>query len=155
MKKSSSILSYQKYEMLGWREWIKLPKLHIDHIKAKVDTGAKTSTLHAVNIERYKKDRKDKVRFIIHPYQNNDNFEVKCNAEVIDIRTITDSGGKRERRFIIYTPIIIGSNKFNIELTLTDRRTMSFRMLLGRAAIEDKYIVSPHCSFVQPQLDRF
>lgn len=145
---------YKDMSVVGWREWVKLPKLHVDHIKAKVDTGAKTSTLHAIGIERYRRNFQDRVKFYIHPIQKNDDIEVACSAEIVDIRTITDSGGKRERRFIIETPIIIGDKKYNIELTLTDRTNMSFRMLLGRAAVEDRFLVSPHSSYLQRKLIR-
>lgn len=138
-------------EIIGWREWVQLPKLHLKHIKAKIDTGARTSTLHAVNITPYKKGKVERVKFTIHPNQQDDGFEVNCDAEVVDVRTITDSGGKREKRYIINTPIVVGDKKWDIELTLTDRTTMTFRMLIGRTAIKGKYLVNPNKSFLQKE----
>jgi hypothetical protein len=135
--------------LVGWREWVQLPKLHIDHIKAKIDTGAKTSTLHAINIKPFMQHGVYKVRFLIHPLQQDESVEVACSAEVVDIRTIIDSGGKRERRYVIKTPIIVGNEKFEIELTLTDRAGMAYRMLLGRSALKKRFMVNPYRSFLQ------
>lgn len=139
----------KKLNTIGWREWVQLPKLHIDHIKAKIDTGAKTSTLHAIDIEPYYLHGQLRVKFFIHPIQRNEELEVKCFADVIDIRTITDSGGKKERRYVILTPIIIDKLTWDIELTLTNRKNMGFRMLLGRAAIKNKFLVNPGASYLQ------
>jgi len=138
---------------LGWREWIALPKLCEMRIKAKVDTGAKTSCLHTFQIERFRQRGKDRLRFLIHPYQNDENTVVECQAPLLDLREVSDSGGHKEQRFVIETEFCVGSAKigyqsFDAELTLTDRDTMRFRMLLGRNALANRFIIDPAQSFL-------
>ena len=134
--------------IIGWREWVSFPDLGIDKIKAKVDTGARTSALHAFNIEEFNVNGKQMVRFKIHPLQKDNDFIVICEAAVIDVREVTDSGGHCEKRFVIETFITIGNDTFSIEATLTDRDTMKFRMLLGRTALENNFIVDSSKSYV-------
>jgi hypothetical protein len=141
-------MKYKIKQVIGWREWACLPQLHIDRLKLKIDTGARTSTLHAVNIEPYSSHNVSRVKFKVYPLQRNDKGSVLCRANVLDIRTITDSGGKREHRYIIETHIILGGKIFPIEVSLTDRSSMGFRMLLGRSAIKEKFIVDPHHSYL-------
>lgn len=135
-------------KVVGWREWVSLPNLGIQLIKAKVDTGARTSTLHAMQMRRFRAHMKDKLEFVVHPLQRNDTQEILCKANLLDMRTITDSGGKREHRYVIETMLILGKDQYPIELSLTDRSTMGFRMLLGRMAIKNKYLVNPHVSYL-------
>lgn len=133
--------------MVGWREWIHFPELGIAKIKAKVDTGARTSTLHAFKIESFKEKRVQKVRFFIHPLQRNQKKVIRCTAPVFDERVVSDSGGHREKRFVIKTPIHLGRHQWEVEITLTNRDTMLFRMLLGRTALKGKFLVNPATSY--------
>jgi hypothetical protein len=137
---------------IGWREWVALPDLGLPAIKAKVDTGARTSALHAFLIEPYRQDAVDMLRFLIHPIQNNQDFAVECRCPVFDMREVTDSGGHREMRYVIQSKVILGEHRWPIELTLTNRDTMAFRMLLGRRAMEDRFMVDPGASFLKGKL---
>ena len=133
--------------MLGWREWVGLPELGLPEIKAKVDTGARTSTLHAFELDTFTQGGKPRVRFKMHPVQKNSQVVVNCVADVIDERLVTDSGGHREQRLIIRTPLTIGPWSWPIEMTLTARDNMMFRMLLGRTAIKGIATVDPSRSY--------
>lgn len=134
--------------VLGWREWVALPEFGIARIKAKVDTGARTSALHAFNLETFEQKGERMVRFKMHPIQHRSDQVVDCVAKVIDERDVTDSGGHIEKRLVIKTTVQIGDDKRRIEVTLTDRDTMLFRMLLGRTAIRPHYVVDPNKSFL-------
>lgn len=134
--------------IIGWKEWVALPELGISAIKAKVDTGARTSSLHAFDMEPFEENGVAKVRFSIHPLQYRTDVEVSCVANVVDRRTITNSGGDKEQRFVIRSPLVIGSNTWHVELTLTNRATMKFRMLLGRTTMHNRLIVDPTESFL-------
>jgi len=133
---------------VGWREWVFLPVLGLPQIKAKIDTGARTSCLHAFSVEPFAKSGEEWVRFGIHPHQDDTETEIFCEAQVFDKRTVTDSGGHKEERYVIMTDIMIAEQRWPIEITLTNRDTMLFRMLLGRTAMEQKIIVNPGESFL-------
>lgn len=133
--------------IIGWREWVSLPELGVRRIKAKIDTGARTSALHAFGIERFRHYGKEKIRFDVHPLQRNDKKIIHCVANIVDIRTITDSGGHRDIRYVIETPMILGGVERMIEITLTNRSFMTFRMLLGRKALHHIFIIDPASSY--------
>ena len=138
--------------ILGWEEWVALPELGLPAIKAKVDTGARTSALHAAFVEPFGPARSLKVRFGVHPIPRRADVEIVCAARVIDRRQVTSSNGEREIRYVISTPIKIGDRQWPIEVTLTNRHAMSYRMLLGRQAIGAGILVDPGTSFRQPRL---
>lgn len=127
---------------IGWEEWCAFPDLNLPAIRAKTDTGAKTSALHADHIEPFIKDGVEYVRFTVHPIRKNRVIDRICEAPVADYRNVTSSNGKREKRYVINTTFIIGEHEFKADLTLTRRYGMSFRMLLGKEALKKgKFIV--------------
>lgn len=140
--------------VIGWREWIAIPALGLPAIKAKVDTGARTSALHAFFVTPFEEGGRAFVRFGIHPLQRRADIEVTCEAEVADRRWVADSGGRRELRYVIEVPIQMGEFEWPVEITLTSRDTMLFRMLLGRGAIKARMIVDPQRSYVTGKLSR-
>jgi hypothetical protein len=133
--------------ILGWREWLALPSLGIPAIKAKIDTGARTSALHAFFTETFMRDGEQMIRFGIHPLQKNNRLELICEAPVIDERVVTDSGGHRELRFVIETQVTFLDMTWPVEATLTNRDNMQFRMLLGRSALAGMFMVDAGISF--------
>lgn len=132
---------------IGWREWLALPELGIPQIKAKIDTGARTSALHAFFVEPYIYQGREMVRFGVHPLQKRLDIEIICNSPVKDFRRVSDSGGHREMRYVIETLLQIGQQRWPIEITLTNRDNMSFRMLLGRTAMQG-IDIRPDCSYL-------
>jgi ribosomal protein S6--L-glutamate ligase len=142
-------------KVIGCKEWFGLDCLSLPAIKGKIDTGAKTSSLHAFNIESFYIEDVEYVKFDIHPLQKNKQLVRTCVARVIDRRMVSDSGGKKEKRFVIKSDLRIGESKIRIEITLANRDTMAFRMLLGREAIKlAKMLVDPSKSFRQGKLKR-
>jgi hypothetical protein len=129
--------------IIGWKEWLSLPELAIPAIKAKIDTGARTSSLHTFSLEEFAENGKRMVRFGIHPLQKRSDVELFCQAPVIEQRNVKDSGGHVERRYVIETTAVLGAMRWPIQLTLTNRDGMLFRMLLGRTALSDRFVVLP------------
>jgi hypothetical protein len=139
----------RKKKLIGWREWVRLPDLlGTSRIKAKIDSGARTSAIHAFRVIPFTKDGGAFVRFLVHPVQRHRKPEVACVARVIDRRRITDSGGNSQERYVIRTMLKLGKSSWPIELTLSNRDSMGFRLLIGRQAIRRRYLVDPGRSFV-------
>lgn len=133
---------------VGWREWVGLPQLNVPSIKAKIDTGARTSALHAWSIEPFRRRGGVWLRFELHPAQRTHANRVPCEARCLDERTVRNSGGHVEKRYVIETLLQLGNFAWPIELTLTNRDQMGFRMLLGRTAFKDGILIDPMRSFL-------
>jgi hypothetical protein len=132
----------------GWREWLALPELGIAAIKAKLDTGARTSALHAFSVERFEDRGIAKVRLGIHSRRGAKGKAHWCEAEVIDERWVTNSGGLKEKRLVIRTLVMLGPLGWPVEISIADRDTLRFRMLLGRSAMQGRLLVDPAASYL-------
>jgi hypothetical protein len=133
---------------VGWREWVELPDLGTTAIKAKVDTGARTSAIHAYRVETFRRAGSLWIRFELHPLQRSQAMTVVCEARAIDERRVRNSSGGVEHRYIITTLLKLGDRSWPIELALTNRDQMGFRMLLGRTALEGRVLVEPGRSYL-------
>lgn len=126
-----------------------IPSLGIDRIKAKIDTGARTSALHTFGLDIYETDSgEQRVSFRVHPIQRNEQKVVECDAAVIGSRSVRDSGGHEEIRPFISVPVVLGEHVWEIEMSLTNRDNMKFRMLLGRTAMRNRFVVHPAASYL-------
>jgi hypothetical protein len=134
--------------VVGWREWISLPALGIDAIKVKIDTGARSSSLHAFDIEPFERDGAAWVRFVVHPIQRDTDTTTPVEAPVLDFRHVRSSSGHIQHRPVIRTEIRLDNRIWPIDLTLAPRDEMGFRMLLGREAVRGKFVVDPGRSYV-------
>ena len=141
--------------VIGWREWVSLPELGLDRVKAKIDTGARSSALHAFNLQTHTEGDVMVARFDVHPMQRG-GPTVAVTAEVIDMRHVRNPGGRREFRPVIRTPVSVLGQTWDIDVTLTPRWGMNFRMLLGRAAVRHHFLVDPGRSFFgeRPEVER-
>jgi hypothetical protein len=133
---------------IGWREWVALPDLRVGAIKAKVDTGARTSALHAYNIAPFRRAGALWLRFELQPIQRSEAMKVVCEARAIDERAVRNSGGGVERRYVIRTLLKLGEKSWPIELALANRDQMGFRMLLGRTALQGRALIEPGRSYL-------
>jgi ribosomal protein S6--L-glutamate ligase len=143
------MIKRQPKKIIGRNEWVSMPELGLPAVKAKSDTGAKSSSLHAINIEPLTRDGEQYVRFVVHPIQKNKQVVRQCVAKVKQRRFVTSSNGEKERRWVVTTDIVIGDRVVNVDLTLTNRHKMTFRMLLGLDTIKKaRMIVDPALSCV-------
>lgn len=133
--------------VIGWREWVALPDLGVPHIKVKVDTGARTSAIHAWGVERFRRGGREWVRFGIHPLQRDERTVVEVESPLLDERNVRSSSGAAERRLVIQTSLHLLGETWPIELTLTTRDQMGFRMLLGRQAVRRRLWVDAGGSY--------
>ena len=143
-----------KIKIIGNAEWCALKELNLPAIRARIDSGAKTSSLQATDIKLFKKEEEDWVQFVVYPIQKDTKTKVECSAKLVDKRSIKSSFGKSEERLIIRSPITIGNDTFNIEISLASRSSMAYRMLLGREAISGRYLINTSEKHVQKVYSR-
>jgi hypothetical protein len=134
--------------VIGWREWVSLPELAIPAMKAKIDTGARSSALHAWDIETFERDGQTYVRFLVHPMQRSTSETIRIETPVVDERSVRSSSGHDQLRIIIRPQIEIFGQRYLIDLSLTNRDVMGFRMLLGREALRGRFFVDPGRSYL-------
>lgn len=145
----------QGKQLIGWREWVGLPALGVQAIKAKIDTGARTSALHAWNIVEHQDGDGHWVSFELHPLQRNNAVVVPCTAPVVDRREIRSSSGHAEHRIVIRTRLQLGEGSWPVDISLTNRDEMGFRLLLGRASLRRRVRIDPGRSFLIPRPPHF
>ncbi len=136
----------------GWEEWVALPDLGLPALKAKVDTGARTSALHASEIEVFGPNARPKVRFVVHPVANDYNVAITCSANILDRREVTSSNGESEMRYVIGSKLAVAGHSWPVEITLTNRHAMASRMLLGRQALGENITITASDRRLQPDL---
>jgi hypothetical protein len=146
--------SPKELPVIGWREWVNLPDLGVDTIKAKIDTGARSSALHAFDLQHFERDGVAMVRFQAHPMQRDDRHVIAVEAALLDQRVVRSSVGHEQLRPVIETSVQVGDQVWPIELTLTRRDAMGFRLLLGRQALRHRFWVDPGQSYLHPLTDR-
>ncbi|EMI43587.1 MULTISPECIES: ATP-dependent zinc protease [Pirellulaceae] len=134
--------------IIGWREWVGLPDLNVRQIKAKIDTGARSSSIHAFDVETYMQDDIERVRFSIHPFQNRDDVHINADVPILERRHVRSSNGEVAERIVIRTQLEILQRRAFVDLTLANRDAMGFRMLVGREAIRNHFLVDPAASFL-------
>ncbi len=134
--------------LVGWREWVKLPGLEVPWIKAKVDTGARTSALHAFDLEEFERDGVPWVRFEVHPWQATDEDAVRVELPVLDVRAVRSSSGHAEDRYVVVLDLTLRGRTVPAEVTLSRRDEMGFRMLVGREALSQGYLVDAGASYL-------
>ncbi len=139
---------------IGWQEWCSLKELHIPAIKAKIDTGAKTSAIHGIDIRPFTRKGILYAHFSVYPLQHNTEIKIECTAQIVDKRIVMSSNGFQEERYVIKTNIGMGDQQWDMELTLSDREPLRYRLLLGREALKDRVIINPSklCCLGKPKV---
>lgn len=140
--------------IIGNREWCTFPELNIPAIKARVDSGARTSSIHAYDIKTYTHQGQKWVRFEAHPLQKNKRTRIFCEAPLIDRRNVKSSSGESEKRHVISTTLRLGEEEWKVEVTLTNRDSMGYRMLLGREAMNGRVLIDPSASYCLGKVSR-
>lgn len=140
-------MKFRSKSIIGWREWCAFPDLGLPEVLAKIDTGAKTSSLHAFKINLFERDGQEWARFKVHPVQRHRHPEISCEAPIVDERSVTSSNGKAESRLVVLTSITLGLVTYKTELTLTNRDEMGFRLLIGRQSLCKRFVVDPALSY--------
>lgn len=136
------------YTLAGWREWVSLPQAGVPWIKAKLDTGARSSALHAFGLEEFDKDGATWVRYSVHPWQRSDADAVTVENRVQDVRTVRSSSGHVEDRYVVLLDLSLVGRVITAEVTLSRRDEMGFRMLVGREALRQGFAVDPSRSYL-------
>ncbi|WDQ18663.1 ATP-dependent zinc protease family protein [Rhodopirellula sp. P2] len=144
----SKLLPTDPLVVIGWREWVGLPELKVRHVKAKIDTGARSSSLHAFDVDTYFDQDVERVRFSIHPVQQRDDLHIEADVPILERRHIRSSNGNVSERIVIRTPLEILRRRVMVDLTLANRDSMGFRMLVGREAIRNRFLVDCGASFL-------
>lgn len=144
-----------KKTVIGWREWVQLPELGVLETKAKVDTGAANSSLHAFNVERVERNGVDYVRFEVHPKQRSRKPTIQCEAPLAMVKKVKNPGGRIELRPMIRTKVVVAGVELEALVNLTSRDEMGFRMLLGRRTLRNRFVIDPGRSYlgVRPRRD--
>ncbi|PZQ89168.1 MAG: hypothetical protein DI534_09300 [Leifsonia xyli] len=140
--------------LAGWREWVQLPDVGVPWIKAKLDTGAQTSSIHAYEVEAFDRDGAAWVRFGIRPWQRSDADEARVECPVLDIRRVRSSSGHVQERFVVSLPLVLVGHRVDAEVTLSNRDSMGFRMLIGREALSRGFVVDSARSFLGDRAPR-
>ncbi|GAA1912605.1 ATP-dependent zinc protease family protein [Nocardioides hwasunensis] len=133
--------------VVGWREWVALPQADVAWVKAKIDTGARSSSIHAFDLEVFDRDGHDWVRFSIHPWQKSDDDHVELSLPVLDVREVRSSNGQVEKRYAVALDVTLAGRTVTTVMTLSNRDEMGFRMLIGREALERGYLVDSSRSY--------
>ena len=146
--------SITEQTVVGWREWVQIPQVDVPWIKAKIDTGAKTSAIHAFDLRAVDRGGRDWVRFSVHPWQATASDAVEVELPVHDSRSVRSSSGHEEERYVVLLPLLLGGREVQAEVTLTDRDEMGFRMLVGREALVQGFLVDPAQSYAGGRPER-
>lgn len=135
------------HTVVGWREWVALPQAGVDWVKAKIDTGARSSSIHAFGLDVFEADGMERVRFRIHPWQRSDDDVAELDLPVLDRRAVRSSNGQTELRYAVAMDVVLAGRALTTVMTLSNRDEMGFRMLIGREALERGFLVDASQSY--------